>query len=315
MIKTISWCLLLGCGLAACKVAGTANTPGVVLRTVHVKELIPEGIAVDPETGVIYLSSLHQNKIVRVDAKGAVTDLFASGTGGFMWGLGMKFSGDTLWACSGDGNGRTALFAVDLQSGKFHRRLSHDSARFLNDLVIAADGRIFITDTQRGGVFIVEDGQLSPWLEHEQLKWANGIALSGDEKYLFVASGRYGVQKIDIDRKAISSTTMDKRVDYAIDGLVFSGNKLYAAIGWPQDRTSEHRILRYHLDGAGEFLRADTLAFNQPWLSCITTLAVAGNQLFALGNTNLGIYNRHQQQLGKIRDSLANPVVSKYPLP
>ena len=66
------------------------------------KELIPEGIAVHPQTGTIYLSSLHQNKIVAVDKEGKVQDLIASNAEGYMMGLGMKLDkeGRTLWTVS-----------------------------------------------------------------------------------------------------------------------------------------------------------------------------------------------------------------------
>lgn len=287
-----------------------------LLREVKNKTLIPEGIAVHPATGEVYLSSLHENKIVVVNANGTTSDLISGGQNGFMWGLGMKFSDDgkILWACSSDGNGKTALFKIDVRNKKVLDHFSHDSARFLNDLVILTDGIIYITDTEKSTVFKLESGQLKPWLTDKKLKWANGIAISGDERYLFAASGRYGLQRIDLASKTITSATGGKRTDYAIDGLVYHNNKLYAAIGWPQHKTEEHRILRYSLDKELNFINADTLAINRSYINCITTLAIHKEKLFAIGNTNLGVYNRHQQKTESIMDSLRNPMVSVFHL-
>jgi sugar lactone lactonase YvrE len=279
--------------------------------------LIPEGIAVHPITGKVYLSSLHQNKIVAVDENGAVTDIITSGQQRFMWGLGMKFSkdGKILWACSSNGKGNAALFAFDYISGKVIKKYSHDSARFLNDLVILDDGRIFVTDTEKGAVFLLQNDSLQLYLHHEQLKWANGICVTPQGDKLFVASGRYGLMKINISTHEISSGTNDKRIDYAIDGLVIHDHTLYAAIGWPQDSIHQHRILRYYLDEQFNYTGADTMSIGEPWLNCPTTLAVLDDQLYALSNTNLGIYNRHAQQITKIMDSLLLPVIAKFPLP
>ncbi len=285
---------------------------------IEVKEntLIPEGVAVHPISGDIYLSSLHHNKIVRVNKDGSVQDVIASNANDYMWGLGMKFScdGNTLWSCSANGAGETGLFMIDIVAGKVQKRFDHDSARFLNDLMILRDGRIFITDTQQGAVFLFHNNKMELWLKDAKLMWANGITASADDRHLFVASGRHGLQKITIADKTITSATQDKRTDYAIDGLVFHNNTLYAAIGWPQDQVQTHRILRYYLNNELNFIKADTLAIDQPNLTCPTTLAIHNNELYALGNTNLGIYNRHQQKVDKIMDSLSYPIVTKFTL-
>jgi sugar lactone lactonase YvrE len=264
----------------------------------------------------VYLSSLHKAKVVAVDKEGAVTDVIATGQGGFMWGLGMKFSadGNTLWACSANGKGKTALYAISHGSGTILKRYTADSARFLNDLVLLSDGRIFLTDTEQGALFVLIADSLQLFLKSEQLKWANGITASPDGTTLFVASGRYGVQKVDVATGAIRPTTDNKRTDYAIDGLVLHNRTLYAAIGWPQDSVGQHRIIRYHFDEAFRYRSADTLSIAQPWLQCPTTLALHKDRLFVLSTISLGLYNRHGQKTEGVMDSLRNPVIAVFDL-
>jgi len=288
-----------------------------LLREVKEKTLIPEGIAIHPTTGRVNLSSLHQNKIISIDDAGAVSDVISNGQEGFMWGLGMQFSkdGDVLWACSADGKGNTSLFSIDHRSRRVIKRYTHDSARFFNDLVVMNDGRIFLTDTESGAVFLWQQDKIEFFAKDEKLKWANGITTTPAGDVLFVASGRYGIQKIDLSTHSITSATQDQRIDYAIDGMAWHQNTLYAAIGWPQDSIRQHRILRYHFDAAIRYLRTDTLSINRDWLQCPTTLAIHNNQLFALSLTNLGIYNRHQQRTINIMDSLRLPIVAVFQLP
>ncbi len=297
----------------ACQPSRQVSSVNPSLQEVKDKTIIPEGIAVHPYNGTVYLSSIHHNKIVSLDELGNVKDVISPGQDGFLWGLGMKFSkdGDILFACTANQEGKTALFAIDVSSNKVINKFTHDSARFLNDLVILSDCSIFITDTHQGAVFILQDNQLQLWLKDEKLTWANGIAATPDDKYLFVASGSKGLQRIEIASRLIESATQNKRTDYAIDGLVYADQKLFAAIGWPQHETQTHRLLRFSLNDEQFVETTDTLVINKPYFSCPTTLALHKDQLYALANTNLGIYNRHNQKLDKIMDSLSYPVISR----
>ncbi len=45
-----------------------------VIKTASEKDLIPEGLAVDAATGIIYVSSIAKNKIIAVDSNGTVSD-------------------------------------------------------------------------------------------------------------------------------------------------------------------------------------------------------------------------------------------------
>ncbi len=61
-----------------------------VIKTDSEKDLIPEGIAVDASTGIIYISSIAKQKIIAVDSNGVVSDFVKTGDNGYLEGLGMK---------------------------------------------------------------------------------------------------------------------------------------------------------------------------------------------------------------------------------
>ena len=287
------------------------------------KELIPEGIAVHPQTGTIYLSSLHQNKIVAAHKDGRVEDLIASNAEGYMMGLGMKLDkeGRTLWTVSSYNDStthKTGLFQIDLRNGRVLQQYLRTEQKdcFMNDLVIDKAGNIYITDTQQSSVFrwSSTSRRLERWLQADSLLWANGIALSPDEKTLFVASGRYGIQKIDIATKKMAPIAGENTDFYAIDGLVLYQNSLIGVRGWPQNTPQNHRVLRFHLKSDNTLSHIDTLDINNPNINTPTTLALNGNQLYVLARTNLGVYNRHHSKTENIKDSLQNAIVLKYTL-
>ena len=287
------------------------------------RELIPEGIAVHPQTGTIYLSSLHQNKIVAVDKGGKVQDLIASHAEGYMMGLGMKLDkeGRTLWTVSAFNDStthKTGLFQIDLRNGRVLQKYLRTEQKdcFLNDLVIDKAGNIYITDTQQSSVFrwSSTSKRLERWLQADSLLWANGIALSPDEKTLFVASGRYGIQKIDMATKKMTPIAGENTDFYAIDGLAYYKNSLIGVRGWPQNTPQHHRVLRFHLKTDHTLSRIDTLDINNPNINTPTTLALTGDQLYVLSRTNLGVYNRHNSKTETIKDSLQNAIVLKYTL-
>jgi sugar lactone lactonase YvrE len=298
------------------------NTPEVIEVQAD-KELIPEGIAVHPQTGTIYLSSLHQNKIVAVDKEGKVQDLIASNAEGYMMGLGIKLDkeGRTLWTVSSYNDStthKTGLFQIDLRNGRVLQKFLRTEQKdcFLNDLVIDKAGNIYITDTQQSSVFrwSSTSKRLERWVQADSLLWANGIALSPDEKTLFVASGRYGIQMIDIATKKMVPIAGENTDFYAIDGLVYYQNSLIGVRGWPQNTPQNHRVLRFHLKSDNTLSRIDTLDINNPHINTPTTLAVTGDQLYVLARTNLGVYNRHNSKTENIKDSLQNAIVLKYTL-
>lgn len=294
---------------ACVSVSNHTNAQPPVL-SIQDKTLIPEGITVQPGTGKIFISSIVKHKIVSIDENGKTSDIISPRDGVFMQGLGMKFSADgkLLWVCSSADEGKTALFCIDVLAKTILGQYTHDSARFFNDLVIGDDDNIFITDTYRGEVFLfnASNKKIKEWLRHPNLTYANGIALSNDKKVLFVASGRYGVQRVELTDKKIESVSGDKHVDYGVDGMVCSGKQLFCVIGWPQDKPETHRVVRYQLSERNFFIKSDTLMIGGR-LKAPTTAALANNHLLVLNNTGLDIYNAHQQRLAEIKDSLTAP--------
>src|ERR1041385_8053493 len=118
------------------------------------REIIPEGITVNPVDKKIYVSSIGLMKIIAIDPTGAHRDLIKSRQDGFLEGLGMKIDEKKqwLWVVSNHREGKlysSAIHAFDLKTGEVVQKWvgSDTSKHLLNDLVIHPNGKIYITDT------------------------------------------------------------------------------------------------------------------------------------------------------------------------
>jgi hypothetical protein len=80
------------------------------------KDLVPEGLAYDPQRNLFYMSSLNRRKIVEIGRDGNVTDFVPADRFGLLPVLGIRLSpaDDTVWADSfTDSTGLTELLHFD----------------------------------------------------------------------------------------------------------------------------------------------------------------------------------------------------------
>lgn len=149
--------------------AGTQTLRG----RMHVLLIGPNGITLDPEGRVVYCAS-PDRRVMRLEKDGTRTVLAETYEG-------MRFSGP-------------------------------------NDLVYRSDGTLYFTDTIWGlrsargghpsserelpytGVFMVKDGEVSLALHEEELGgMPNGIALSPDERFMYVNAGSASIKRYEVN--------------------------------------------------------------------------------------------------------------------
>src|SRR6266513_616259 len=162
-------------------------------------DLLPEALAHDPITKGWLVGSLAKRKIIRLAQDRTASDFISNDELLRVVGIHVDSARALLWfatwapraAASTPPNeivSQTRLFKCDLRTGHIMRRyVPPDSGRghLFNDLAIAANGDVFITDTDQGSVYRVPlDADtlelfLSP--DPERFSDANGITLSGDD--------------------------------------------------------------------------------------------------------------------------------------
>lgn len=253
------------------------------------RDLVPEGIAYDPVDDVFYLSSIHLRKVVRVDRTGAARDFVAEGQDGMLSSLGMKVDARRrlLWVIStgtpemrgstADDQKRSLLAAYDLRDGRLVKKIEATPA-LLNDLTLLSDESLFATDMGRQKVVRLAPGAnaLEDWAD--DFGFPNGIAVSEDERFLYVADFRRGLTRLTIaDRTRQAVET--RAILSGIDGLSAHGGKLIGI----QNAVGAPRVIRIDPEsGAVEVLESKNALFELP-----LTGAVVGDEYWFIANPGL----------------------------
>jgi hypothetical protein len=287
------------------------------------KTLIPEGIAVHDETGMIYLSSINMHKIIRIDKRGHYTDFISSGKHGFLEGLGMKIDPGRkwIWALSNKKSNNiytSRLQAFDLNTGEemVKHSISDTVPRLFNDLVIV-DGMIYITDTYFSAVYQLDisRNELKLFKKHPHLTYPNGITSDEKGEQLYIATYRNGIIRMDMKTQetAIMPGFTNAEVAKGLDGLVFYRNRLVgiynigAAVG--------QRVIQYHLAKDGRsIMNENDIDKGNGYFREPTTVALHKRFIYVIANSNLELYNKNKESTAGIEYKLSAPVIIRYKL-
>lgn len=277
------------------------------------RDLVPEGIAYDPVDDVFYVSGIYRRKVLRVDRNGRATDFVREGQDGMLGGLGVKVDRDRrlLWVISTTtpemrgwtkGDDRSMLAAYDLRDGRLVKKIDATPA-MLNDLTLLRDGSLFATDMGRHKVVRLAPGADTLEIWAEEFQFPNGIAISDDERTLYVADFR-GLTRFNLADKA-RTRIESKTLLGGIDGLSVHNGALIGI----QNSIGRPRVLRvFPEDGRIEILESNNPLFELP-----TTGAVAGNDYFFIANP--GLRSFHADQTIWPTEKLEDPVMLRIALP
>jgi len=230
---------------------------------------MPEAIARDPESGRLFVGTVREGRIlVSEDGENwtefatpednrelmAVFDLVVDSERGHLLvstGAVPQFRGFRPID-----QGRTALLKLDLASGELisvHRVIPDGKPRLLGTMALASDGTVYASDTRVPSIFRLRPDEQHPQMHfsHDNFSSLRGIALSGDDKLLYVADYELGILVLSTEdaSKAWKLAVPDTLNEGGIDGLYWWDNHLIAI----QNGISPERIMRLELgeDGLG----------------------------------------------------------------
>ncbi len=277
------------------KKMGAARAPVVRGRTAFVipdPDLMPEGIAYDPRRRTFYLGSIYKSKIVALDPAGRRRDFKASGEGGLANVLGMRVDARRrlLWVCSNTREGAASVFKYALDSGELKGKYTLDerpARRQFNDIALSRRGDAYVTDSLGAAVYEIRAGaeRPRPLVKLEPGIYPNGVALSADERRLYVATAA-GILIVDIGAGTVAELARGENVaTVGVDGLYLHRGSLVAV----QNATpAPDRVIRLLLSADGRKAeRARVLESNHPDYALPTTGVVVGDELFYVANTQI----------------------------
>ena len=267
--------------------------------------LVPEGIAFDPRPKRFYLGSVARHKIVVSDGHGAVRD-FSRPTDGLdaVLGLAVDTRRGQLYAVSTNGfedsaarQRRNVLLRYNLSAGRVAARYPAPDAVQLNDVAIAPDGTLYVTDSGGHSLFRLRPGEtaLSRFGAEGGLRGANGVAVAPDGAVYVTLST--GIARVDTASGAAQRLAQpDSVVTGGIDGLYWHDGDLIGV----QNSTNPGRVVRIRLADNGKRIAGLMVlqSHHHPQLDEPTTGAIANGRLYLIANSHVG----HYQPDGTLKD-------------
>jgi len=102
----------------------------------------------------------------------------------------------------------TVLVEADRKTGKVIKRHTTKGVTFLNDVVIASDGNIYVSDTRNSEIYVLDKtGDFKLWLKDKKLDNPNGLLIKENTMYVASWGGSPkggAVLKINMDTKEIA---------------------------------------------------------------------------------------------------------------
>ena len=256
--------------------------------TIDEPDLLPEGIAFDAHQRQFFLGSTYKGKIVRCGMHGDCALFTKEGQDGLHEVLGLKIdpTDGTLWAVS-NADQESALFHFSVPSGALIRKYTVAGKHVLNDLALDSKGNVFVTDTASGLVYrrARADDQFTVFLPALRVQGANGIAISLDDRKLYVAGFPDGITVVDLASRTFRALPHPRELCLStIDGLSFYKGDLIAI----QNGAFVNRVARLHLTPDGSAIAGfDVLEQRNPIFDGITTGAVADDAFYFMANTQI----------------------------
>ena len=285
------------------------------------RELLTEGIAHDAREDVFYVGSVHQAKIFRVTSAGVVSEFVSSVAGGWApLGLRVDRKRGALWVASAAlpqtagyapaDSGRSAILRYDLRSGRLTAR--HDAPRdgtprLIGDLLVSSGGDVYASDSRAPVLYRLPAGgdSLERFVESPLFLSAQGLALTPDERSLYVADYARGILRVDLRTRSVAPVeAADGVLALGIDGLYLHEGRLVGI----QNGVTPHRVARFTLSPAGDrLIRVEVLERAHPRYDEPTLGVLVGRELYYVANAQWERFAADGRITGP--DSLRRPTV------
>jgi sugar lactone lactonase YvrE len=227
---------------------------------------------------------------------------------GLLWAASYASRSIEDYRSSRNGGG---VYAFSLSDGSLRRRalFADGSHHLANDLAIAGDGTVYVSDSETGSLYRIPSDRddLELVLPPDTFVYPNGLALAKDRRLYVADAIGIGIGIVDLSTRATKRMETAPRVAIGgIDGLLFDGDRLFAV----QNGIGKPRLVAISVDGdratALTVLENDETALELPTTSCLWQGA-----LYTIANSQLGAFGPDGLRKGH---TLADPRILRTPL-
>lgn len=256
-----------------------------LIATLDKRNVRPESVAFDIRRSAFILGNTSKFELLRCPLRGPCNTFVPSGAGenGYVLGIKIDSARGTVWAINNKSSA-AVLRCYDLETGKLLRTASIAGEHVFNDLAISSTGTVYVSDTAAGSVYQLPSGTttLQRVARQHTFTAANGLAVSADEKLLYVSTWVDGIAVVDLSSGSTMPITHPGKICLAfIDGLYATQRSLIAIQNGPMlPRIVEFMLSENHLQIVDmKVLERRNLAFDG-----ITTGVVVGNDFYYVAN-------------------------------
>lgn len=252
----------------------------------------PEGVAVDPRTGNLFVGSNGDGSI-QVIHEGVAREFQPAGADGRSGALGIKVDAqrDRLWVAAGD-----AVYIYDISRNALLKKLpladlaTTDRAA-LNDIALTEDGSAYVTDSFNPIVLKVDGRSLEmtvfknvadkiPYGRQNDFPYnLNGIVVGSNQTLISVKTNDGTLWRIGLFTEDVHEIKLAEPVTKG-DGLVLVSGILFVI------RNFENKISRIDLNRGSDDQPRAVETFSPEGLQVPTTAAYLGPKADALGVVN-----------------------------
>lgn len=188
---------------------------------------VPESSHYNPSDKIIYVSNIVGKHNVK-DGEAFISKLNAKGefiekewVKGLNAPKGISCSTTKLYVTDID-----RVVEISLSTGKILKEYRNSKSKSLNDVCVAANGRVYVSDSEGDCIFYVGKDSLEVLVQSTDLGGMNGICANGNLLYL----GSKG-NLISVDQKTKVITVLQEKVGY-LDGIEQIAPTVFVTSDW-----------------------------------------------------------------------------------
>lgn len=206
--------------------------------------------------------------------------------------------------------GTSAVHILNLETGALVKKWQFDgNQHWFGDVALGPDSTIYISDSLQTRLYEIPGGtgDIETLVSHADWPSAQGITLSDDGAFLYLADYAMGLFRIDLKAKTVLALSPSPDLaPYGIDGLYFHEGALIAI----QNGVNPQRVIRIALNEAGDkILGTEVLVANHPDFLEPTLGVIVGDKFHFVANSGWPYFNNPPEDLEALRKELPATII------